>query len=93
MLLVVPGRSHLRVREELVRVAINYEVGVDEYELVVLLELPYAKLAVVPLVVGVLLGEGTSDSFDELGFPAGGAEAVDGLRRDVGVGEKDEVFG
>lgn len=54
VLLELPGGGHLRVNEELVHVSEDYEISVDEYQFVVLIELPYPELAVVPFVVGVL---------------------------------------
>lgn len=52
-----------------------------------------SELGVVPFVVGVSGGVGAADALSALDFPAGGAEAAEGGRRDVVVGEEEEVFG
>lgn len=62
--------------EEEVEVTQNDDVGVDEYDLVVVGELPKSELAVVVLVVRVLLGSRVSDSLDESDGPPGGGEGV-----------------
>ena len=71
----------------------DQKIGVYENDLVVIGELPHAELAVVPLVVGTLLGEGAEDAFDALDLPSGGSQAPKGGGSDGVVGEEDQVTG
>lgn len=92
--LVVGSGGERRVDEEAVEVIEDDKVRVDEDDLVVFGELEDSELAVVPLVVGSLGGEGAADAVDGEHIPAGGAEGEEGGQGEGGgVGEEDEVFG
>lgn len=77
--------------EEEVKVTQNNDVSVDEYDLVVVSELPKSELAVVVLVVRALLGSRVSNTFDEADGPPGGGKGVAFNGGDGVVYEQDEV--
>lgn len=79
--------------EKFVDVLQDQKIGVYEDDFVVVGELPHAELAVVPLVVGTLLGEGAEDALDALDLPSGCSQAPEGGGSDGVVGEEDQVFG
>lgn len=59
-----------------VQVSQNYDVCIDEDDLVIISELPQPKLAVIVLIVGVFFSSRVSDSFDESDLPPGCCKSI-----------------